>query len=316
MFVAIPVLGDRVSPRCSIADKMMILNVSGSEIVSEKEKPLSDGSWGGIMQLLVQSKARKLVCGGINRFDKDNAVSKGIIVIDNVACGVNEVFEAIRNGKLKPGLGFSSAANGLADKVKEIGIKVNPNFNCLSCPDKDCEDGRECPMVYGNLNNYLSEVYSNILETAADISLEEERQLCRLSEVIYFALEMKYKKIGLAYCTELTEQCEILTALLGRFFDVYPVSCKAGGKTVNQSSRRGSQKILCNPEGQAKILNEIETDLNILVGLCVGADCIFNKESAAPATTLFVKDKSLANNPIGALYSQYYINEATNNVII
>jgi len=28
-------------------------------------------------------------------------------------------------------------------------------------------------------------------------------------------------------------------------------------------------------------------------------------------TTLFVKDKSLVNNPIGAIYSDYYLNEVT-----
>jgi uncharacterized metal-binding protein len=59
----------------------------------------------------------------------------------------------------------------------------------------------------------------------------------------------------------------------------------------------------------ADYLNAKKTDLNVLVGFCVGADCVFNRESEAPVTTLFVKDKSLANNPIGAVYSRYYLTD-------
>jgi uncharacterized metal-binding protein len=38
-------------------------------------------------------------------------------------------------------------------------------------------------------------------------------------------------------------------------------------------------------------------------------DCLFAGESRAPVTTIFVKDKSLANNPIGAVYSHYYLKD-------
>ena len=32
-------------------------------------------------------------------------------------------------------------------------------------------------------------------------------------------------------------------------------------------------------------------------------------KAEAPVTTIFVKDKSLANNPIGAVYSHYYLTD-------
>ena len=48
----------------------------------------------------------------------------------------------------------------------------------------------------------------------------------------------------------------------------------------------------------------------MIVGLCMGADCVFTARSEAPVTTLFVKDRSLANNPIGAVYSEYYLRES------
>jgi uncharacterized metal-binding protein len=70
------------------------------------------------------------------------------------------------------------------------------------------------------------------------------------------------------------------------------------------------ESIVCNPLGQATLLNSIGTDLNVVVGLCMGMDSVFTRASNAPVTTLFVKDRSLANNPIGALYSEYYLKEA------
>jgi uncharacterized metal-binding protein len=43
--------------------------------------------------------------------------------------------------------------------------------------------------------------------------------------------------------------------------------------------------------------------LNILLGLCVGDDTLFIKHSKAPVTVLAVKDRVLAHNPLGALYT-------------
>jgi uncharacterized metal-binding protein len=123
-----------------------------------------------------------------------------------------------------------------------------------------------------------------------------------LAEVVYFALELQCKRVGVGYCVDLQEPAAILTGVLERFFEVVPVCCRVGG--VPQGSESG-----CDPSAIAAVLNAAHTELNVLVGLCVGADCVFNRESKAPVTTLFVKDKSLANNPIGAVYSHYYLRD-------
>jgi uncharacterized metal-binding protein len=152
-----------------------------------------------------------------------------------------------------------------------------------------------------------------MLESARDVSSEDERTLCRLSELIYFGLEMKYRKIGLAYCLDLAEPARILARVLRRFFDVTAVCCKVGGVEAegpfNRPRDRGD-RIACNPLGQAASLRDAGSELNVVVGLCMGVDCVFARASEVPVTTLFVKDKSLANNPIGALYSDYYLKEA------
>jgi uncharacterized metal-binding protein len=57
------------------------------------------------------------------------------------------------------------------------------------------------------------------------------------------------------------------------------------------------------------ILNNEKTDLNIILGLCIGHDTLFTKYSEAPVTTLAVKDRVLAHNPLGAIYSAYHLNK-------
>jgi uncharacterized metal-binding protein len=59
---------------------------------------------------------------------------------------------------------------------------------------------------------------------------------------------------------------------------------------------------------QAILLDEEKTDFNILVGLCVGHDSLFFKYSKAFTTVPMVKDRVLAHNPAGALYTtgSYY----------
>jgi len=59
---------------------------------------------------------------------------------------------------------------------------------------------------------------------------------------------------------------------------------------------------MCNPITQAEFLNKEKTDLNIVIGLCVGHDSLFMKYSEAPVTVLAVKDRVLAHNPLGAVY--------------
>jgi uncharacterized metal-binding protein len=154
-----------------------------------------------------------------------------------------------------------------------------------------------------------------MLESAADISFETERLLCRVAELVYFFLEMQYKRVGIAFCLELLDQTRVLAGVLRRFFEVFAVCCKVGDFIVDQHEiwsefdTLGLESAPCNPLGQAEILHNFGAEINVLVGLCIGVDCVFTKASKVPVTTLFVKDRMLANNPIGAMYSDYYLAE-------
>jgi uncharacterized metal-binding protein len=97
-------------------------------------------------------------------------------------------------------------------------------------------------------------------------------------------------------------------------FTVCSVRCKCGTVDKTQLGVSEEYKIGdagkfeagCNPIVQAMILNAFKTDLNVIVGLCIGHDILFTKYSKAPVTTLIVKDRYTGHNPIAALYSNYH----------
>ena len=62
---------------------------------------------------------------------------------------------------------------------------------------------------------------------------------------------------------------------------------------------------MCNPVTQAFVLNHEKCDFNVILGLCVGDDTLFIKHSEAPVTIVAVKDRDLAHNPLGALYTAH-----------
>ena len=86
-----------------------------------------------------------------------------------------------------------------------------------------------------------------------------------------------------------------------KYFNVYTVDCKYGKITKKEILGGDSNRIMCNPAGQADYLNNQNTELNISMGLCVGHDMIFSKLSEGLVTNLFDKDFTNNNNPTKAL---------------
>jgi len=138
----------------------------------------------------------------------------------------------------------------------------------------------------------------------------------RIQEIWEFASKMGYKRLGLAFCVGLRDEARITEALLKeKGFEVASVACKVGCVPKEEFGLRDDQKVapgsfesVCNPALQALVLNDVKTELNILLGLCVGHDTIFLEFSEAPCTILAVKDRVLAHNPLAAIYNinSYY----------
>jgi uncharacterized metal-binding protein len=60
---------------------------------------------------------------------------------------------------------------------------------------------------------------------------------------------------------------------------------------------------MCNPLLQAEVLNEENTEFNVMLGLCVGHDALFLRHARALTTVFAVKDRLTGHNPLAALYT-------------
>jgi uncharacterized metal-binding protein len=133
----------------------------------------------------------------------------------------------------------------------------------------------------------------------------------RILEIIEFAGKMKYKKIGLVFCTALRKEAKVVESLLAaNGFTVVSGLCKMGrvpketlGIRDDQKIRIGCFEAMCNPIAQAFLCNEEKTEFNVMIGLCVGHDSLFLKYADAPCTVFAVKDRLLGHNPLAAIYN-------------
>jgi len=138
----------------------------------------------------------------------------------------------------------------------------------------------------------------------------------RIEETCEFAARMGYRRIGLAFCVGLRAEARVVADIFeSRGFEVASVMCKAGGIAKEHLGLEDGEKIrpggfeaICNPVLQARLLDDAQTELNVVVGLCVGHDAIFFRHSRAPVTVLAAKDRVTGHNPLAAVYTlhSYY----------
>ncbi len=193
-------------------------------------------------------------------------------------------------------------------------------MRCASCKNRICyTQPHDCS---GGVAEEVIERYEGqdreFSALATAIESEGYMKLTRLEETIIFARRMGFKRLGVAFCVGFSDEAGLLEDVLKWEFDVYSVCCKIGGISkdrLNMKKLHGNDhESMCNPILQAEMLNRAGTDMNIILGLCVGHDMLFTKHSEAPVTTLVAKDRVLAHNPVGALYSGYHRNMIIRNL--
>jgi len=184
---------------------------------------------------------------------------------------------------------------------------------CARCKTKECYEGKDCFGLSDEARSGYSEDDLRSMRVSGEIEAEHYMKMCRLEEIMAYAKKMGMRKMGVAFCVGLSAEAELLDRILtSQGFEVHSACCKICGidkADVGVPKMHGDagREAVCNPVGQALRLSQCSTDMNIVVGLCVGHDMLFTKHSDAPVTTFVVKDRVLAHNPVGAIYSSYYL---------
>ena len=179
-------------------------------------------------------------------------------------------------------------------------------IDCASCEGHACkgEDLSQAPSFCPRLTaadalEAADEVrrsdpdVARLNEVARGVEHTGYRTWPRVQELVEFGKRMGIKRVGIAFCVGLRQETRSLVEILeSHGFEVHSVAC-----TVNGG---------CNPVGQALTLAAAETELNVVMGLCLGDDMLFNRFSKAPTTTLVVKDRVTCHNPAGPLFNRYW----------
>ena len=213
----------------------------------------------------------------------------------------------------------------ITNKKKSKSMKTEPIHSCVDCGTQNCkyqdrtypdfcptdhlrdEDRQWALARYDEGNN------RQVMIASAEVEYEGYCQWTRVQEIMEFARKIHARRIGIANCIGLINEARIFARILrANGFEPYSVICKVAGqpKTSMGIPARCESigAAMCNPILQARLLNEARTDLNIVIGLCVGHDSLFYKYSDAYVTTLVTKDRVTGNNPAAALYTanSYY----------
>ena len=177
-------------------------------------------------------------------------------------------------------------------------------MRCDRCTEKPCREGMACTACDAAAL-YADPEDRRMMRAASEVEAEYYGEINRIQEIILFSQKMGYKKLGIAFCAALSEEAAKLSQILENYFEISTVNCNVCGVEKSEMGAMESDKvgpISCNPIEQAEVLNAANTDLNLLLGLCVGHDALFIKYSQAPVVPVAAKDRVIAHNPLGALY--------------
>ncbi len=100
----------------------------------------------------------------------------------------------------------------------------------------------------------------NLLEASSAIEARYYMEKTRIEELILFSKEMGYERLGMAFCVGLEGEARQIGDLLQKDFKVDSVCCKVCGIDKSEFNLeqidKKSFEVMCNPVGQANILNE------------------------------------------------------------
>ncbi|MFC1532911.1 DUF1847 domain-containing protein [Thermodesulfobacteriota bacterium] len=199
------------------------------------------------------------------------------------------------------------------------------NVLCSYCARKYCYTGDVsqapdfCPTVQNPeimeaARAKLSEPKNQAMAQDVARSWKAKDRPTRIERTVEYARLRGFKKLGLAFCVGLSKEAEMLTNhFINEGFEMVAVSCMCGAISSDdinlpeedKVAPEGKRQAMCNPITQAYVLNHEKCDFNVILGLCVGDDTLFIEHSEAPVTVVAAKDRDLAHNPLGALYTSH-----------
>ena len=103
MKVAIPLFGNRISPRFDFSPEMRIILFEKGELVSQEHLSMSHLSLSQRLDHLISAGVNQVICGGIDAFCLDQLTRRGIQVLPNIVGEAETALSLFLKGRLRPG---------------------------------------------------------------------------------------------------------------------------------------------------------------------------------------------------------------------
>ena len=103
MKVAIPLFGNRISPRFDFSPEVWIVELKDGETAAEEKLIMADLNLPQRLDRLATEGVNKVICGGIDGYSLVQFGNRGIDVIHNVAGEAEEVLGLFKKGLLRSG---------------------------------------------------------------------------------------------------------------------------------------------------------------------------------------------------------------------
>ncbi|AKB49619.1 hypothetical protein MSBRW_0366 [Methanosarcina barkeri str. Wiesmoor] len=176
-------------------------------------------------------------------------------------------------------------------------------MQCALCRIKDCVKGKNCSVIKYGLEYTGDDLKA--IQISAWLESDSMKRT-KLEEIAIYAKSLGYTKIGIAFCIEYEREARLVYDILSRYFEVFSVCCKVcsfeKASLGIKKSKYLEYEAVCNPIGQALLLNDDLTNLNIMLGLKTGYEILFAKYSEAPSITLPIEElPQLADSEIDVI---------------
>ena len=136
MRAAIPLYGNRVSPRFGYSRAMLVVDIIDGQQAEQRilnTEQASDAEW---LDRLVGLGVDVFVCGAADAAFLEEGERLGIRVISDVAGELDQILAGLAAGDLQPGYGTYGGVEGTPHEEP---------IDCLRCRDRVCLSGQPCP---------------------------------------------------------------------------------------------------------------------------------------------------------------------------
>ena len=103
MKIAIPLFGNRISPRFDFSPELWIITVEYGQVVDQERLLVENLNLLQRLDQLTSHKVNQVICGGIDGLSRNQLGSRGIDVVQDVIGDAEAVFDLFMRGRLRPG---------------------------------------------------------------------------------------------------------------------------------------------------------------------------------------------------------------------